>query len=59
MQKELLYLIGEVLFLEMEGVNDINYSKDEEISKDCLILRMDDGLRYEVLVRSVKDLKVC
>lgn len=46
MENELIYMIGEAIMLEVEGVKDVTYPQDNNTDK--LYMEFENGNRFEL-----------
>ena len=52
MNNELIYQLGETLLLELDGVDNVTYPKGQP-DPDSLIISMDEGNQYEVIMKKI------
>ena len=50
MENELIYMIGEAILLEVEGVKDVTYPQDNNTDK--LNVEFENGSRFEVTLKA-------
>ena len=46
MENEIIFMIGEAILLEVEGVKNITYLQEE--NPDKLYIELEDGISYEL-----------
>ena len=50
MDNELIYMIGEAILLEVEGVKDVTYPQDNNTDK--LYVEFENGNRFELTLKT-------
>ena len=55
MENELIYMIGEAILLEVEGVRDVTYPQND--NNDKLYVDFENGSRFELTLKALNNLK--